>query len=199
MSNLLDIPIDYYVTVDISAFIILVDTLGEVDFDVPVHMSYDDLYQDPHIHFEPGIQHLTGEEALAVCRLRYNQDGTIAYHDYDIGRTRTQQAMLVSLAKKALSQPQNFDDYIDILTKHITTDLSFGNILRLAESVVLLDFENNISSATLTGDGEVTCSGVKYCYELNSNDTLQLVNELINPYVQLRVASDLVIFSVNNP
>lgn len=196
VSNLLGVPIDYYVTVDISAFVTLVDTLGGIDFDVPVHMSYDDPYQDLYIHFEPGMQHLTGEEALAVCRLRYNQDGTVAYPDYDIGRTRTQQAMLITLAKKALSKPQKLDDYIRILTENITTDLSFGNILSLAESAVLLDFENNISSATLSGDGEVTCRGVTYCYQLDADDTLQLVNDLINPYIEPRVLNDLDIFSV---
>ena len=65
-------------------------------------MSYDDPVQNLYIHFEPGITHLNGEDTLKVCRLRDNNDGTLAYPDYDIGRTRTQQKILITVAKKLL-------------------------------------------------------------------------------------------------
>lgn len=195
VADLLGIPIDYYFTVKTEAFIKLVDTIGGIDFDVPVHMSYDDPLQNLSIHFEPGIQHLDGKKALGVCRLRQNQDGTAAYPDYDIGRTRTQQAMLKAIAQKVLTQPQNFDEYIRIFLEYCDTDLSFGNILWLAESAAGIDMETGIQTATLEGDGEVTCNEVKYCYQLYPDKTLEIINSVINPYVLERTLDDIHIFA----
>ena len=70
VSRLLGIPVDYYVTVDLRAFVELVDEIGGVDFDIPVDMDYDDPYQDLQIHFEKGPRHLTGEIGRASCRER---------------------------------------------------------------------------------------------------------------------------------
>ena len=76
ISNLLGIPVDYYITVDLRAFVELVDAIEGVDFDIPVDMDYDDPVQDLHIHFVKGPRHLTGQEALEVVRWRQNNDGS---------------------------------------------------------------------------------------------------------------------------
>ena len=197
VANMLGIPIDYHFTIDTEGFVALVDSIGGIDFDVPIHMSYDDPAQGLSIHFEPGMQHLTGSEALAVCRLRSNQDGTIAYPDYDIGRTRTQQALLKAIAAKALSQPTKIKEYVDIFTEYCTTDLSIGNIVWLAESAMGVNLQENVHTSTLPGNGEVTYNGVSYCYELYEDEVLDLVNELLNPYLEPRTAKDLNIFISN--
>ena len=54
LSNLLGIPVDFYVSVDLGGFVELVDAIGGVWFDVPVNMNYDDPVQDLHIHFDKG-------------------------------------------------------------------------------------------------------------------------------------------------
>ncbi len=61
--------------VDVDGFVALVDELGGIEFDVPVRMSFDDPTQDLHIHYQPGLQHLTGEDVLKVARCRNNSDG----------------------------------------------------------------------------------------------------------------------------
>lgn len=197
ISDLLGIPIDYYLTIDIKGFVKLVDAVGGVDFDIPIHMCYDDPLQNLSIHFEPGLQHLTGIDALGVCRLRTNQDGTIAYSDYDIGRTQTQQKMLKTIAKEVLSNPLMFEEYIDIFLKYCDTNLTFGNILWLAESAIGINMEEDVKSATLPGDGEVTCKGIKYCYQLYHEETLEIINTIINPYLIERTDADINIFSVS--
>lgn len=98
VSRLLGIPVDHYVTVDLRAFVELVDAIEGVDFDIPVEMDYDDPEQDLHIHFPAGPRHLTGKEALEVVRWRQNNDGT-GYATADIGRIGTQQAFLMAAAK----------------------------------------------------------------------------------------------------
>ena len=51
IENLLGVPVDFYVTVNLKGFIALVDQIDGVDFDIPINMDYDDPYQDLHIHF----------------------------------------------------------------------------------------------------------------------------------------------------
>ena len=68
--DMLGIPVDFYIGVDLQAFVDLVNAIGGVDFEVPINMNYDDPYQDLHIHFNKGMQHLSGEDALKVVRFR---------------------------------------------------------------------------------------------------------------------------------
>ena len=94
--------------VDVDGFVALVDELGGIEFDVPVRMSFDDPTQDLHIHYQPGLQHLTGEgraqggplpQQLRRPRLPTPTTST-AYPDGDIGRTRTQQQLIAAILKK---------------------------------------------------------------------------------------------------
>ena len=196
VSNLLGIPIDYHVIIDIEGFVELVDLLGGVEFDIPVHMSYDAPDQDLHIHFEPGLQHLTGGEALQVCRLRKNSDGTIPYPDSDIGRTRTQQQLLAAIAKKALANPQNLPSYIEIVSDTVDTNLRFREMLWFVEPALGFDPENGLSTATLPGNGEVSYKGLDWLYQLYPDEVLDIVNTMLNPYTEPLSADELNIFEV---
>ncbi len=198
VGELLGIPIDHYVLIDPKIFVELVDAVGGVDFDVPVHMSYDDPAQNLHIHYEPGLQHLTGQQALEVVRCRKNSDGKgrypynlyDAYPDADIGRTRTQQAMVKAVVQKALSQPQKLGEYLEIADENVQTDLTLSNLLWLAGTV--LGFSpDDLTTATLPGDGSVTYQGVPYCYALDIEKSLEIINDCLNPYTT-PVTADMV-------
>lgn len=197
ISNLLGIPIDYYVTVEVNGFVELIDSIGGIDFNIPVHMSYDDPKQNLHIHFEPGTKHLDGKDALKVCRLRDNNDGTLAYSDYDIGRTRTQQQMIIAVAKKMLSNPQKIKEYIDIFREHVETNLDLGHMLWFSEPFFSLDIEEDVKFATLPGDGTISYRKARYCYELFPEEVIKIVNGLINPYTRPLVREDMNIFTVS--
>ena len=203
ISDLLGIPIDFYVAVDMEGFKVLVDELDGIDFNVPVHMAYDDPAQDLHIHYEPGMQHLDGQDVLNVARCRKNSDGEgtypnnlySAYPDNDIGRTRTQQQLIAAIVKKALSNPQKLNSYIEIFLEYVNTNLEFGEMLWFAQPALGFDFENGMTSATLTGDGNTYYPGWgQYCYQLYPEETLETVNQLINPYDQDLTLEDMNIF-----
>lgn len=203
ISDMLGIPIDFYVGINMDGFKVLVDELGGIEFNVPVHMSYDDPTQDLHIHYEPGWQHLDGQDVLNVARCRKNSDGPgtypnniySAYPDNDIGRTRTQQQLIAAILKKALSNPQKINSYIEIFLEYVNTDLEFGEMLWFAEPALGFDFENGMTSATLTGDGNTYYPGWgKYCYQLYPEETLETVNQLINPYTEDLTLEDMNIF-----
>ena len=93
VSNMLAVPIDYYVSVNTRAFREIVDEIDGVDFYVPVDMDYEDPYGDLYIHVKAGYQHLNGRQAEGVVRCRS------CYASADIGRAATQRAFLVALAK----------------------------------------------------------------------------------------------------
>ena len=195
VSEMTGIPIDFYIFSNLNAFVDIVDSIGGIEFDIPVHMSYDDPEQNLHIHYEPGIKHLSGSEALEICRLRQNDDGTIAYLDYDIGRTHTQRALLITIAQKVLSHPEKIGNLIEIWHQNIDTDLSPTEILWFAEQMTSGNFNmNSIESAVLPGNGQVTFHGIKYCYELYPQDTLKIINDTINPYYQPLTLNDTYFF-----
>lgn len=181
ISDMLGIPIDRYIQVNIKGFIALVDYLDGVDFYVPCDMSYDDPYQDLYIHFSKGQQHLTGQQAMEVARFRKNNDGS-GYTD--VGRTETQQKLLIALAKKVLAWNSltKINGFVEIFNQYVKTDMGIDEMLYFASQAVYLDTASGVETATLQGNGEATWRGYSYCYELDPQTTLDTVNRLLNPY-----------------
>lgn len=190
VANLLGIPIDFYISVDLHAFVELVDAIDGVDFEIPVDMDYDDPYQDLHIHFEAGMRHLNGEEALQVVRWRQNNDGT-GYPTADIGRIGTQQAFLLAAAKQALrlTNLDKLPTYADIFRSHVNTNLETANILWLGEQALTMG-SDAIAFHTLPGDGAGWYDGGSY-YVLDDEAVLTMINSFFNPYTEDLTLDDM--------
>lgn len=195
VSDLVGFPIDYYITLDLDAFIEIVDAVGGVDFDVPVEMYYDDPAQDLHIHYKPGMQHLNGQQAMEVCRFRHNADGT-GYPLGDVQRAETAQKMMLTIAQKVMSVDSlvNINEFVGIVERNIETDLKGTDIAWFAAKALGLNLSTGVSSDTLPGDGNVTYRGTSYCYELYPEDSLELINKLVNPYTSALTLEDVNIF-----
>ena len=189
VSDLMGIPIDYYITVDIDVFKDLVNAVNGVDFYVPCDMNYDDPTQDLYIHYTEGMHHLNGQQALEVVRFRKNNDGS-GYSD--TGRAQTQRDLLLAVAKKVLSWNglTQFDQFLQIFQDNVTTDLSGTDIVWLAAQAVGVDLSEGVSSATLPGDGSFTYKNTKWCYRLYEDECLEIINELLNPYTT-EITSDM--------
>ena len=97
----LGVKIGHYVIIDFEGFKEVIDALGGIDVDVPTYVS-DPTYSwtelpgdyDPQ-EFEPGLQHMDGETALAYARIRQNSD--------DLDRIQRQQRIIFAVMDKALS------------------------------------------------------------------------------------------------
>lgn len=180
VSGQLGIPVDYTVLVNLKAFQALVDTIGGVDFYIPVDMDYEDPYQNLSIHFSKGMRHLSGSEALKVVRFREG------YASQDIGRMQTQQDFLKAIAKQMLTPATltKLDDLCKIFIQYVETDLTVGNLVWLGGEVIGMGAES-IEFSTLPGDWKSP-----YIY-LNQEEVLALVNEHLNPYVEDRTMEDL--------
>lgn len=195
VSDMLGVPIDCYVKVNIKGFIRLVDYLEGIDFYIPCNMNYDDPEQDLHIHYKKGMQHLNGQQAMEVARFRKNnpdENGKSTGYS-DTGRTETQQKLLIALAKKVLSWNSltRINGFVEIFNDNVDTDLSLNEMLYFASQAVNLDPSAGVETATLPGRGDGVYRGYRYCYELDPEGTLELVNRLINPYSQDLTLDDM--------
>ena len=184
------IPVDFYIRIDLTAFIALVDELGGVDVYIPENMNYDDPYQDLHIHYTKGQKHLNGQQTMEVVRFRHNNDGT-GYTD--VGRAEMQRTVLVSLAKKVLSWNSltKLQNFLDIFQTYIKTDLSASDIAWFAAEALKVDLSTGLTQGTLEGRGDGVYKGHSWCYIFEEETILPTLNSLLNPYNTDLTAGDL--------
>lgn len=185
VSDQLGIPVDYTVLVDLRGFEALVNAIGGVEFYIPVDMDYDDPYQDLSIHFSKGTRLLYGADALKVVRFRHNNDGT-GYGSEDVGRMTTQQNFLKAVARKTLT-PANVtkvNEFVKIFHQYVETDLTVNNLAWLGAQFISMG-PDKIDFCTLPGEWKSP-----YIY-VDPEETLALVNQFLNPYVEDRLPEDL--------
>ena len=188
IEDMLGVPVDFYVSVDLKGFITLIDQIDGVDFDVPEDMDYDDPYQDLHIHFKKGLQHLNGQQAMEVVRFRHNNDNTGYGGQQDLGRIGTQQAFLKTVAQK-LMKLENVPAMAETFLKYVKTDLTLGNLVWLANQALTMGGTDAISFATLPGDGAGWYKGMSV-YALDPEQVLEMTNSMLNPYATDITADD---------
>lgn len=188
IEDMLGVPVDFYVSVDLKGFIALIDQIGGVEFDVPCDMDYDDPYQDLHIHFKAGLQKLNGQQAMEVVRFRHNNDNTGYGGRQDLGRIGTQQAFLKTVAQK-LMKLENVPAMAETFLKYVKTDLTLGNLMWLANQALSMGGTDAISFATLPGDGSGWYKGMSV-YALDPEQVLEMTNSMLNPYATDITADD---------
>lgn len=128
ISEWLGIPIQYHIFVDFEGFVALVDAIGGIDYYVEKDMYYSSRADGPEytIDLKEGQQHLDGREALQYVRFRYD-----ALSDY--ARTERQRNFLTAVAEKvqSTSSIMKFPTILNEVKKHIETNISPGNLLKL--------------------------------------------------------------------
>lgn len=166
LSEFLGIPLQYYVKVNFEGFKQIVDTLGGVTINVEKPMDYDDYAQDLHIHLEPGVQRLNGEQALGYVRFRHDGLGDVALVDesrpiYD-GRIDRQQKFVKALIKEVL-QPKTLTKLpalVQDLIDTVDTNIPYSLIPQLAMQAV--NVQNlKVETVVLPGRGQ-NVNGASY-------------------------------------
>ncbi|MEB3287200.1 MAG: LCP family protein [Vampirovibrionales bacterium] len=139
------IPVDNYVVINFKGVKQLVDTLGGVDVYIEKPMHYRDRTAHLNIDFQPGMNHLNGQQAEEFLRFRHDALG-------DIGRIRRQQQFIAATTKK-LKEPWTFGKIPQLVSlggQFVKTDLSPSEMVRLAAFVPDIRFEK-MRTATLPG------------------------------------------------
>ena len=138
VSEVLGIPIHYYIRTDFTALKQAVDTVGGVDIDVLSTLIDPDYPCEKNegkvcgFSILAGPQHFNGSSALKYARCRKGNCGD------DYGRAKRQQDVLVALRQKAtklniLANPAKVVEILDIVGKNVRTDLQVWEIERLTQ------------------------------------------------------------------
>ena len=169
---------DCYAILNLNTFIEIIDELGGVDFDVPEEMEY--MYQDilgdkGYIYLAPGMQHLDGIHAMALCRYR------IGYITGDYGRLETQHAFLKACADQfiSLGNIPHARKVAETLGENLLTNLSTSNIAWFMRQLLQCRSED-IHFYTMPSEGKLL-QGYSYAVP-HLWEWLKLVNSSLNPF-----------------
>lgn len=141
VEKLLDIPINYYVSINMEGIESLVDQVGGVEIENRNAFTYDGT------EFPEGVQKLKGTEALKYVRMRYDDP------EGDYGRQARQRQLIQAIAKQILSI-NGLIDYQDILScmkDNVSTNLTFDEM-----KLLLTDYRpalQTIEGVQLKGEG----------------------------------------------
>ena len=143
VEDLLDIDINYYVRVNFTTVIKLVDTLGGIQ----VYSDYDFTAQG--YHFNKGYNTLNGAEALAFSRERHS------FASGDNQRVKNQQAVIEAIIDKVIS-PELLTRYTSILNSlegSFQTNIEQNEISNLVKDQLSNMSSWTVKSNALTGTG----------------------------------------------
>ena len=119
IGQLLQAPVDRYLSLNLQAVRQMADALGGVEVDVPKRMYYVDNAQGLYIDLYPGPQLLKGESLEGFLRFRHDELG-------DIGRLERQKLVMRQVFAK-LAQPSSLAQLpalLKIAGNDVKTDLS---------------------------------------------------------------------------
>jgi len=121
VENFLDIPIDYYVKVNMEGFQDIVDAVGGITVNNEFAFTQD------KIQFAEGTLNLDGKEALAYVRMR-KQDPS-----GDFGRQKRQRQVIQGVINKGVSfnSLTNFGNIFEALGNNVKTNVTFDEMVEI--------------------------------------------------------------------
>lgn len=149
VSNLLDIPIDHYVMINMQGLKDLVDGVGGVTVD----NSFE--FNSQGTTFPAGSQKLNGEDALKYSRMRYEDPNG------DYGRQERQRQVIQGVIQKVLSLNglTNYQKMLVTLGQNGKTDLSFNDMQDIVKNYH--NAFNTFKTDQLKGEGFMQ-DGISY-------------------------------------
>ncbi|MEE6647622.1 LCP family protein [Limosilactobacillus pontis] len=119
-----NIPIDYYVLVNMGGMEKAINQVGGVDVKSPLTFDYEGT------HFQKGkAYHLNGSNALKFSRMRYDDP------QGDYGRQQRQRIVIMALLKKSVSYKTVLNrSFLKSVSNSSQTDLTFNDMLKLAQN-----------------------------------------------------------------
>ena len=146
VEDLLATEINYYVRVNFTTLIKLVDKLDGID----VYSDYNFTTTYSNYSFKKGYNHLNGEAALEFSRERYS------FADGDNQRVKNQQAVIEAIMKKVLNSTTILTKYtsiLDSLKGSFQTNIDQDDISKLVKDQINSMSSWTIKTNSLTGTG----------------------------------------------
>ena len=165
VQNMLNIPIDYYVTVDMGGLMGVVDAVGGLDITPVLTFTYEGE------SFTEGVdRHVDGEAALRYARMRYDDP------EGDMGRQKRQQYVIQKLVEKLLNitSVTRYEEILKTLENSVRTNFTLDKLLSVKNNYpkALKNFESD----KISGSG--TMIGGIYYFVVPEDERLRISNLL---------------------
>jgi len=124
VEKFLDVPIDYYLQINMEGFKDIVDAVGGVTVQNTLDFSQD------NFHFTKGQLTLNGTKALSYSRMRYEDPRG------DFGRNARQRQIIQAVINKgtSISSLTNFSNIFQALGSNIKTNLTFNEMVDIQKN-----------------------------------------------------------------
>lgn len=174
VENFLNIPIDYYVTLDFDGFKNIINVIGGVTVDVPFNFwEKSDEGMQERIYFKKGKHTLNGEEALAYVRMRKRDPKG------DLGRNERQQQVINAVLEKIISPSTIFkiNDIADEIGSNVQTNIKITEAAKMATKMKNFN-KSMIERYTITGTDQYI--GGIYYFIPDDQNVNEITKELKN-------------------
>ena len=161
IENQLGIDINYYLRVNYSTTVKLVDAIGGIEIESDRDFYTSGMKGMPELnghHFVQGINQVDGKLALAFCRERH------AFSEGDMKRNENQQQVLEAIIKKCSSSTTILTKYtalLDAVKDNLATNMTAEEM----GSIVKMQLDK-MPSWTITKQSIKGTNNLEYCYAL---------------------------------
>lgn len=154
LGELYETDINYYVRLNFTSLIDIVDILGGVDVNSEIAFTTGNESGDI-VEVHEGLNHFNGKQALAFSRERHNLE------DGDNQRGKNQQAVITGLLKKVISPTMLLRSgaLMNQVSKDVEMNVTQAQLNALIRNQLKTNAEWKIQSVALSGEG-----GQDYCY-----------------------------------
>jgi polyisoprenyl-teichoic acid--peptidoglycan teichoic acid transferase len=149
VEKFLDVPIDYYVEINMEGFKDIVDAVGGVT----VQNDLD--FTQEGVHFPTGTMKLNGDKALKYSRMRHEDPRG------DFGRQARQRQIIQGVIQEgaSLKSLTNYTDIFQALGDNVKTNLTFDEMVKIQTNYK--DASKDIKQQQVKGSG-TKVSGIYY-------------------------------------
>lgn len=164
VENFLDVPVDYFVKINMESFKDTVDAVGGVEVNNTLDFSYGGF------DFPKGKITLDGEKALAYTRMRYEDPRG------DFGRQDRQRQVIEGVMQKGanVSSITKFGDMFNVVRNNVTTNLTFDQMWDIQANYKAAS--QNLTQYQVKGSGD-KINGIYY-YIVPEEERLALSQQL---------------------
>ena len=168
----LAVPIHYYAKLKLRAVKEIVDSVGGVEFNVPMDMEYDDPYQGLHIKLKKGWHTLDGDAVCGLLRFRRSNTGA-GYAQGDMTRIKIGQQFVSEFINQKLNRSfvNKLPDIVKTLDDNLETNYPVADLI---DDIELLG--RDIEFRTIEGSLTTDDTGIAF-YDVNSGNVVSVVSE----------------------
>jgi LCP family protein required for cell wall assembly len=170
IENFLDIPIDYYVQINMEGFKDIVDSVGGVTVQNDLDFTSDGA------HFSKGTLKLNGDKALKYARMRHEDPRG------DFGRQMRQRQIIQAVINEgaSVSSLTNFGDIFKALGNNVKTNLTFDEMVTIQSKYK--QARNSIEQIEVKAQGTMI-SGISY--QLISDEEKARIHQILGNQLEI--------------